>query len=285
MKSLHEVLIDALELHASYQLPALNFKPSKKRIVIASGNALPTGKIIFQGERCVFADEGKYLEVLNTDTEIDSAVVISASGKKHAPIIIHNLLKKSLATYVITCDIASPGATLLPSNCVFVTKSNPELITYNTSTYMGMMLLKTRENPTKIRDYILQNVRPLMPDFRKYSAFYLMVLPQFDVMREMFITKFDELFGPRVVGRCYTEAQTFHAKTVISWDKELFVSFGFENRFFGEKKLTIPLPENVGYVAMMAIGYYLIGHIQEQLPQWFKESAERYKKYQETLPF
>ena len=285
VKNLDEVVLDALDLHASYALPKLKFKPTRKRLVVASGNALPTGKVVFKRESCVFADEGQFREVLKREPALDAAVVISASGKKHAPLVVEELLARGLDTCLLTCNGASDAAKLLPSDHVFVTKSKPEPITYNTSTYMGMMLAKTRENPRVIKAHLLRRVKPLLRQFNKYRAFYLIVPGEFDLMREMFITKFDELFGPKLLGRCYTEAQTFHAKTVVPWDKELFISFGFKNRHFGLKRLTVPLPPNAGFVSLMATGYYAIGHIQAQFPPWFKRHAETYAQFQRNLPF
>jgi hypothetical protein len=285
MKNLNEVVLDALDLHASYSLPKLNFGRSKLRLVVASGNALPTGKVLFQGERCVFADEGQYVNALRSNPEIDSAVVISASGEKHAPVIISFLLKRKLPVYLLTCVGTSTAAKLLPAKRVFVTRSTPEPITYNTSTYMGMMLAKTCEHPAKIKQHLLKRVAPRLPDFRKYSAFYLMVPSEYDMLREMFITKFDELFGPRLIGRCYTIEQTYHAKTVVPWNKELFISFGVENRQFGSERFSVPLPEKTGFVGIVATAYYVIGHIQEQFPPWFKQNADKYARFQKQLAF
>ena len=41
-KNLSEVVLDALTLHASYTLPAIDLPRAQKRLVVASGNALPT---------------------------------------------------------------------------------------------------------------------------------------------------------------------------------------------------------------------------------------------------
>ena len=285
MKNLNEVVLDALELHGSYRLPKLNFGRSRLRLVVASGNALPTGGVVFQGEPSVFADEGQYESALRANPDVHSAVVISASGEKHAPVIVKHLLKRRLPTCLLTCSAASSAAKLLRASRVFVTRKQDEPITYNTSTYLGMMLARTRENPARIKQHLLRRVKPLIPDFRKFAAFYLMVPAQFDLVRPMFVTKFDELFGPRLVGRCYTPEQTLHAKTVVPWDKELFLSIGVENEHFGTKRLAIPLPEKAGFAAMVATGYYVIGHIQQQFPPWFMRSADDYARFQKSLHF
>jgi len=59
---LHEVVIQALDLHASSEIPQLRFPPARMRLVIASGNALPTGRIIFAYEPALFCDEASTWE-------------------------------------------------------------------------------------------------------------------------------------------------------------------------------------------------------------------------------
>lgn len=281
MKTLKEVTLDALDLHGSYELPQLELAPARKRLVVASGNAFPTARILFADEPAVFRGEGDYHDVLADDRELDSGAVISASGKKHAPILVEDMQRRGLDTYLITCDGESPAARLLPDGHVLVTKSNPEPVTYNTSTYLGMMLLKTRENTPAIKEFIQTQIDPLIPDFTQYEAFYIVVDPKFDLVREMFVTKFDELFGGRVNGRCYTSEQTLHAKTVVPWDKELFIGIGYDNQLFGTQRLNLPLPDGAGFGAMVAITYYVIGCIQEQFPPYFFDHADEFKAIQE----
>ena len=117
------------------------------------------------------------------------------------------------------------------------------------------------------------------------DAFYLIVEGRFNVIKEMFTTKFDELFGPKITGRCYTVEQTLHAKTVVPSDREMFISFGYKNDVFGNEvaRLNIPLFEGASHGAMISIGYYLIGKIQSQFHPWFKENAEQYKVLQPQL--
>jgi hypothetical protein len=42
----------------------------------------------------------------------------------------------------------------------------------------------------------------------------------------MFLTKFDELFGPLMSARMFTFEQTKHAKTVVASEPELFINQG-----------------------------------------------------------
>jgi hypothetical protein len=281
--NLNDVVLSALDLHSSYRIPALDLPPARRRLVVASGNALPTGRIVFAGQDAVFADEGQYQALLASDKSFDGGVVISASGTKHGPVMVEHLKAAGLDPYLLTCAPDSPAAKLLDPSHVVATKSQPEPITYNTSTYMGMILSRTGESAAAIRKHLLDSVRPKVPDLRKYRAFYLIVPEEFGLEIPMFITKFDELFGGRVAGRCYTLGQTLHAKTVVPWKKELFISFGEKNKLFGSARLDIRLPRNAGLAGMLATGYYVIGHIQKQLPAWFRKNAADYAIIQKKL--
>ncbi|HUU09206.1 MAG TPA: hypothetical protein VM431_01550 [Phycisphaerae bacterium] len=285
MKLLSEVVMDALALHAEQKPPELKRGGGRRPIVVGSGNAYETGRIIFRDADAVFADEGQYPLALERTPTIDEAVVLSASGGKHAPGIVKDLLGRGLDTFLVTCNGESDAARLLDEAHVTVTRSLPEPITYNTSTYLGMILAKTQEDPARIREHIENEVEPRLGDMTAFSAFYLLVEPRYDVQRGMFITKFDELFGPRVNGRCYTTEQTVHAKTVVPWEKELFISFGYENRIFGHAsaRLNVPLFDDAGDAAVVAIGYYVVGRIQQQFPPFFMENADRYKALQPQL--
>ena len=82
-------------------------------------------------------------------------------------------------------------------------------------------------------------------------------------MKDMFLTKFDELFGSRISARVFTLGQTEHAKTVVPSDKELFVNLGVDNTRFGKYKLNLSMPpedksslDRPAYATMMAIIYY-----------------------------
>ena len=161
-----------------------------------------------------------------------------------------------------------------------------EPYTYNTSTYMSMMLSVSDEKPEKIRSFIEGVVAPLITEkFREQKAFTLILPTKFDVLKGLFMTKFDELFGPELVGRAFTIEQIKHAKTVIPSDKEFFISFGEDNSRYGkeENRLNVPLPENCGPAGLMAIVYYVIGNIQKQHPPYFKENIVAYTKFASEL--
>ncbi len=282
-KNLSQVVLDALSLHASCTLPSIALPPARQRLVVASGNALPTARILFPEDNVTFCSESGYHSVLDADSSLDASVVVSASGSKSAPQIIDVLSERGLDPWLVTCDASSPAATRLEAARVITTRSQPEPITYNTSSYMGMILSKTREDAAAIRSHIVGEVAPLVPSFASYEAFFLVLRPEFDVQREMFVTKFDELFGGRVNGRCYTDEQTLHAKTVVPWQKELFLLFDCESAAVGDERLSIPLPAAAGPAAMMAVGYYVVGRIQEAFPAWFRDHMPAYLALQPSF--
>lgn len=279
LPDLDEVTLGALELFSDTVLPNIDFSRFARPLVVGSGNAAVTGKLLFSDVDAIFADESSYKEKLNTIQGIDGAVLLSASGGKHAIEIAQELTKRSLPTFLLTNNSDAPAKDFLPEENVHIFPKNREPYTYNTSTYMGMILSKTGENASDILSFITSEIAPVIPqNLSEYDAYYFIVPPQFNEVREMFETKFNELFGPLVMGRIFTVEQTKHAKTVIPLDTELFVSFGEENTIFGkpENRLTIPLPADAKYASMMAIGYYCIGQLQKQLPPYYKERIGEY---------
>jgi hypothetical protein len=141
---------------------------------------------------------------------------------------------------------------------------------------MGMILAKTKEDPKLILKHLKKLKIP--KNLKKYNSFYLIIPEEFDRIRELFMTKFDELFGPKISGRVFTIEQTKHAKTVVSSEKELFISFGIKNKLFGKHRLFVPLQKDAKYASMMATAYYIIGFIQKQHPQYFKNNIEKYTR-------
>ena len=286
-RTLDQVVVDALELLAREPRVRLKLPRAKRRLIVGSGNAFAVGRILFRSEDATFADEGSYLDALRRSGRLRNAVVISASGRKDAPAIIRSLQAKGLRPCLITCDPTSSAAGLVEKNRLTVTPSWPEPLTYNTSTYLGMILAGSRaEDPARILQHLSTVVSKVISrDLTKFQAFYLMIQSRFDSHREMFVTKFDELFGGRLTGRAYTPQQTAHAKTVVPWQKELIISFGCESGILYREadKLRIPLFEGAGDAAMLAVGYYVIGHIQRQHPDWFFQNVEAYERRQQRF--
>ncbi|HBU06599.1 MAG TPA: hypothetical protein DEB09_00775 [Candidatus Magasanikbacteria bacterium] len=279
LPNLDVAVLGALELFTETKIPELNLKKYKKPLVVGSGNGAVTGKILFDGEDVVLADESNYKLKLKKIKDIDGAILISASGSKHAITLAQDFKKRKLETVLLTNNPDAPAKKYIDPDKFFVFPKNKEPYTYNTSTYMSMILGKTKENPEKIKDFILHTThKQVKKNFKKYDSFYLIVPNEFDAMRELFTTKFDELFQPVVSGRVFTPEQSKHAKSVADNSKELFISFGYDNKLFGKKnnRLNISLPINASYATIMAMVYYTIGKIQEQHPPYFKKGIAKY---------
>ncbi|MEK6950153.1 MAG: hypothetical protein AABX13_00315 [Nanoarchaeota archaeon] len=270
--NLDNSVLNALRFFTKAKLPSLPASQFTRPLVVGSGNAAVTGKILFQDADAVFADESTYLQKLKTVPDIDGAVLISASGGKHAPIIAREVHKRKLNVILMTNNPASPASQYATKTSVF--PKLPEPYTYNTSTYLGLILAKTKEDPKAILQHLEK--LPLPQHLVRYDAFFLLVPERFELIRELFLTKFDELFGPVVSGRVFTPEQAKHAKTIVPSPKELFISFGWKNTVFGKNRIHVPLPMTANYGTLMAVGYYIIGQIQQQHPPYFKRNIERY---------
>lgn len=280
LPNLDIAVLGALERFSEESLPA--FKPAtvgKRPLVIGSGNALTTGRILFRAADAEFADESTYQEELNTGKDINSIVIISASGGKHAVGIAKELEENNLPLWLLTNNEDAPARERINSERVVVFLKNREPYTYNVSTYFSMIFSETRENPEEVRVFITNTVEAEIPEnLEEYDSFYFIIPPKFHLARDMFLTKFDELFGSQVTGRVFTYGETKHAKTVVPSERELFISFGETQTSFGipENRVTIHLPLGAGYGAFLAVGYYVIGRIQSQMPGYFKENIARY---------
>lgn len=269
----------ALELYMEERVPEFNPTDIRQPLVIGSGNAALAGRILFEDNDAVFADESSYTEQLKAHPEIENAVIISASGGKHATIIAEDLKKRGKNLWLLSNNPKAPARASVPDAQEFLFPKNREPYTYNTSTYMGMILSSTGENPASVYEFIQKEIPLLIPEnLGTYNSFFLLIPPREFSVAGMLSTKFDELFGSQVMGRVFTTEQAKHGKTIVSSEKELFISFGEPNEVFGDPKaqLHIPLPRIPGHAAMMAVGYYVIGHIQKQHPPYFKERIGAY---------
>lgn len=272
---LDECVLNALELFSKEKLPKLDFK-FKRPLVVGSGNAAATGRIMFEKTDAVFADESNFEMKLKAVEEIDGVVLISASGGKHAPIIAKKA--KELGKKVVLLTNNEKALAKEFSDEVHVFPKNTEPYTYNTSTYMGMILAGTKEGPINILNFIKEKIDKLnLPDFGTYKGYFLIVPEEFEGIKRMLQVKFIELFGRRIARDVETFEYMKHAATVVP-SNELFISFGKEDKVNGKERLFIPLPNDADYGAMMAIAYYVIGKIQKAYPAWFKDNIENYTK-------
>lgn len=284
LPSLATCVLGALELFAQEGLPKVKLPKFKKPVIVGSGNAITTAKLLYSDQDAIFADENNYKEVLKRKP--DGAVIFSASGEKHGSVIARYYKSKKIKTFLVTCNPDSTAGKILGDKNTIVTKKNREPYTYNTSTYMGWVLAKTRENPQKILDFINKQVaKKVTKKISKYNGYLLVTPENFVLGNRLFEIKFTELFARRVARDVKTFEELKHAVTVIPYEKELCLQFSTSKVDFPNDKLVIPLPKNAGPAAIMAIGYYTIGKIQEGKPQWFKQNITGYIKRASSKPF
>ena len=281
-------VLGALELFHKEPLPPLKIDMYNHPLVVGSGNAEATGRIIFRDVDAVFASESDYEEKLKSMPNIDGIILISASGEKHGPLIARKAKEYHKHVTLITNNPHSSASLELdhlhPYD-EFVFPKNREPFSYNTSTYMGMILAHSGEDPEEILRYITEKIDSI--DFSRlvnFSKFYLIVPHQFSGIIRMLHVKFIELFGRNIARDIESSEYVPHATTIAPSD-ELFICFGAENTTWGrpENRLTIPLPENAGYGAMMAIGYYTIAQIQKRHQPYFKEHVVAYMESVSTI--
>jgi hypothetical protein len=110
---LDECVINALDLFMdpATAFPRPNLAQFKRPLVVGSGNAIATGRIIFDNKDAVYADEGSYPGKLDAIEEIDGVVLFSASGGKHAPVIARDVKARGRKIILFTCnpDLAGEG--------------------------------------------------------------------------------------------------------------------------------------------------------------------------------
>ncbi len=272
-------VLGALSMFSHQSVPELDLSHLKRPLVLGSVNAFRTAQIIFSDVEATFADESSFTAALVHPEKFDGVVVVSASGSKHAVAMVARAKEAGLDTYLITNTADSQASALLDDEHVFVFPKNREPYTYNTSTYLGPILVQANEDSEALLNFLEEEVSAkLQSNFADYTAFTLIIPAIFVHARGMLQTKFDELFGPMITGRVFTEEEIKHAKTVVSSDKELFIGFGVENNYYGqpENRLSVPIPKAAGYGAIIAIAYFIIGRIQAAHKPYFKQSIERY---------
>jgi hypothetical protein len=278
--NLDENVSQALDFFSKNPPPNVNTDEFKSPFVVGSGNAFNTGTIIFSGKDAILADESNFRSIIASsnkkaqDGTLRDTVVISASGGKDSVWELELAKENGLKTTLFTTKAESDAAKIADKNIIF--KSISEPYTYNTSTYMGMILGATHENPSKIKEF-MENLK-LPDDFGGYKGYSFIVPDQFMQICPMLEIKKSELFGPYVSLRAFSQGHARHAKFVIQTPEELVISLGQKNEYFGDPnhRWNIDLPKDVNFATIMAITYYLVGKIQSAKPPYFKENIARY---------
>ncbi len=277
--TLDTIVLQTLDLYQTQEkLPKLDLNIFKTPLVVWSGNGYYTGRILFRNLGAFFATESEINEKLANIPTITDVVVISASGEKHAPIILNTAIEYHKNTFLISSSEKSSGRDIANSSIIMPKIREP--YTYNTSTYFGYMLA---ENPyldlEKLKRFILEDFQITIKDinFSDYSSFFIVLPDEFVLLREMLEVKFIELFGRKVAHDTFTYEQMKHATTVVQDENELFLCFG--NKIwiqYGNNQINLPIFDITHYAAMMLVGYTLVGKIQKSLSPYFMESIQDY---------
>lgn len=267
----------AIELFEQTTLPLVSgITPST--LVVGSGNALSVGRIISH-DKAFYADETNFKDVfVDKKGMIDSVVIISASGGKHSVEIAEFFKDKGIPLFLYTNNALPLAGAYIPKENILVFPKNREPYTYNVSTYLGMILCETKEQPHLIQEHITRIVPSLPKDFSSYDSFFFLLPPAYRLVAPMMLTKFDELFGSRVTARAFTIEEAKHAKTLIPNEKELFISIGVPHNPFTNNVVTVPMPTESDYAAYMCMAYAIIGVIQSQHPPYYAQHIGDYAK-------
>lgn len=278
--NLDKIVIDTLDFFSKNPPPTLDMQEFNLPFVVGSGNAYNTGLVLFARKAAIFADESNFKVVLPAFSQviekklITQAVIISASGSKDSVWEIEFAKKHGLHTTLLTTKGESNGAKVADEKYVF--KSIAEPYTYNTSTYMGMMLAATHEDPGKIKKDIASLSFP--ENFKTYTSFAFVLPDEFSAICPMLDIKRHELFGPMLSLRAFPQGHARHAKFVIRDKGELVITLGEKNNYFGlpDNRWDIPLPKDADFATIMALTYYIVGKIQAAKQPYFKMNIEKY---------
>ncbi len=161
---------------------------------------------------------------------ITDVVVVSASGEKHAPIILEAAKRHGKRTFLISSSEKSTGRSIAEKSIIMPKIREP--YTYNTSTYFGYMLAETPDlDLIGLRQFLTRDIIEALRagflsfsegesviDFSAFKSFFIILPDQFVLLREMLEVKFIELFGRRVARDIFSYEQMKHATTVVQTD-------------------------------------------------------------------
>ena len=238
------IVLNTIDLYKNtIHLPKLDLTQFQTPIVVGSGNGYYTGSILFRNLGAFFATESEIEAKLANIPAITDVVVVSASGEKHAPIILNAAKKYNKNTLLISSSERSSGRDIADQSIVMPKIEEP--YTYNTSTYFGYMLAEDPSlDMSQLEKFVtttLENeIRKV--DFGKYTSFCIVIPDQFVLIREMFETKFIELFGRKIARDVFSYEQMKHATTVVQDDDELFICFGNNTGIrYGDNQIDLPV--------------------------------------------
>ena len=295
ISNLDEIVEQTLEFFTLNTPAKLDLDNYTFPIVVGSGNAYNTGMILFSGRAAIFADESNFKSIIEAYQPaiakglITQAIIISASGEKDSVWEVELAQKNNLDTTLLTCNANSPAAAI--ADQVFAYRKIAEPYTYNTSTYLGMILSATNEDVTAIYNSLKTLVLP--ENFAHYNAYSFILPDAFANICPMLDIKNNELFGPYSCLRAFPEGHARHAKFVIPSEQELVIGIGTSTDNFGhpDHRITIDIPTDASFGYILALTYFITGKIQASKPAYFKENINNYcadygpKAYGKNTPF
>ena len=277
--TLDQIVLETIDLYSSRSsLPKIDLTQFQIPLVVWSGNGYSTGKILFRNVWAYFALESEVEKKLEMIPSITDVVVVSASGEKHAPIILEAAKRHGKGTFLISSSEVSTGRSIADASIVMPKIREP--YTYNTSTYFGYILAETPDlDLIGLRQFLTHDIMEVLQDIdlSDFSSFFIVLPDQFVLLRDMLEVKFIELFGRRVARDIFSYEQMKHATTVVQAEWELFICFGNTTDIqYGKSQIDLPIFDEMSYASMMLVSYYLIGVIQQSLPPYFMDSIEDY---------
>lgn len=295
LPDLDHIVFKALDFFTENTPPRLDLSEYSLPFVVGSGNAYNTGAILFSGKSAVLADESDFRSLISAYAPaiekglVSQAVIISASGEKDSIWEIELAKEHGLATTLLTCGADSSAAKIADRTLAYRKIAEP--YTYNTSTYLGMILSATGEQAADIKRFIESITLP--ETFDTYDAYAFVLPDRFGSICPMIEIKRHELFGPHLSLRAFPEGHARHAKFVVRSERELVIGVGVRNEQFGhpDHRRDIALPDDAGFGLVLALTYFITGRIQAAKPPYFKENIEAYcldygpRAYGKDTPF
>ncbi len=277
--TLDQIVLDTLHLFQSQtNLAKIDFSKFHTPLVVGSGNGYYTGRIIFRNSPAYFAVESEVLTKLENIASITDVVVVSASGEKHAPILLDGAKKMGKKTFLISSSEKSSGREIADESIIMPKVREP--YTYNTSTYFGYMLAEQPDiDLHAFESFITGKFEAILSTipFGKYKSFFVVLPDQFVLLREMVEVKFIELFGRKIARDVFSYEQMKHATTVVADEDELFLCFDNKAEIrYGKNQVNLPIFDESSYALMMLTAYFMVGKIQASFPSYFMDSIEWY---------
>ncbi len=279
LPTLEAIVLATIDMYGEkHTLPKIDLSQFRVPLVVGSNNGYYTGRILFRNTPAYFALESEVEGKLEQIPSITDVVVVSASGEKHAPIILAAAQKHQKKTFLISSSEKSTGRSMADASIIMPKIREP--YTYNTSTYFGYMLAETPDIDLKgLRNFLTETLEVPLKDVNwgKYTGIFIVLPDQFVLLREMIEVKFIELFGRKIARDIFSYEQMKHATTVVQDDRELFLCFGNMTGIqYGKNQINLPIFDDVSYAAMMLVSYYVVGIIQKSLPPYFMDAIVDY---------